>query len=163
MFLYLAGATLLELNLLAFASHHFLTYPDDPSPGIVLYVALFSWFVCDYVVFERVHLYTYDLFAERLGFKLVWGCLSWYPYFYVVGLWSVADLANPQSPAWLLAVAVLVFLAGWPLSRGARTCRNTPSNGIPKRVFLGWMAPRDILRWRSDECSTAASGVYPDT
>ena len=55
MYLYLAGATLLELNLLAFAAHHFLTYPDDPSPGIVLYVALFSWFVCDYVVFERVH------------------------------------------------------------------------------------------------------------
>ena len=73
MFLYLAGAVLLQLNLLSFAAHHFLAYPEDPSPGVVLYVALFTWFVCDYLVFERVHLYTYDLFAERLGFKLIWG------------------------------------------------------------------------------------------
>ena len=64
MFLYLVGATLLELNLLSFAAHHWLTFPDDPSPGVALHVCLFSWFVCDYLFFERVHLYTYDLFAE---------------------------------------------------------------------------------------------------
>ncbi|MYK28479.1 MAG: ergosterol biosynthesis protein, partial [Gammaproteobacteria bacterium] len=44
MVLYLVGAILLQLNLLSFAAHHFLAYPDDPSPGVVLYVALFSWF-----------------------------------------------------------------------------------------------------------------------
>ena len=27
---------------------------------------LFTWFICDYLFFERVHLFTYDLFAERL-------------------------------------------------------------------------------------------------
>ena len=37
---YLVGAVLLQLNLLSFAAHHFLAYPDDPSPGVVLYVAL---------------------------------------------------------------------------------------------------------------------------
>ena len=141
MFLYLVGAVLLELNLLSFAAHHFLTWPDNPSPGIVLYVALFTWFVCDYLVFERVHLYTYDLFAERVGFKLVWGCLFWYPYFYVVGLWSVADLANPNSPAWLLAVAALVFLAGWTLSRGSNMQKYSFKRDAEK-VFLGWLAPR---------------------
>ena len=119
MFLYLAGAVLLELNLLSFAAHHFTEYSDDPSPGVVLYVALFSWFVCDYLVFERVHLYTYDLFAERVGFKLVWGCLCWYPYFYAVGLWAVADRPNPQVGTWLTVVAAAVFFAGWMLSRGA--------------------------------------------
>ena len=141
MFLYLAGAVLLELNLLAFAAHHFLTYPDDPSPGVVLYVALLTLFVCDYLIFERVHLYTYDLFAERVGFKLVWGCLCWYPYFYVVGLWAVADLANPHSPAWLFVAAALVFLAGWSLSRGANMQKYTFKR-YPEKVFFGRMAPK---------------------
>ena len=143
MLLYLLGGTLLELNVLAFAAHHVLTYPEDSSPGIVLYVALFSWFICDYLIFERVHLYTYDLFAERLGFKLTWGCLFWYPYFYGVGLWSAADLGNPHAPAWLLAVAALVFFAGWILARGANMQKYTFKRD-PDRVFLSWVAPRTV-------------------
>ena len=119
MFLYVAGATLLQLNLLSFAAHHFQSHPDNPSPGVILYVALFAWFLGDYLVFERVHLYTYDLVAERLGFKLVWGCLAWYPYFYGVGLWAVADRPNPRAPAVVYVAATLIFLAGWVLARGA--------------------------------------------
>ncbi len=141
MFLYLAGAVLLQLHLLAFAAHHFLAFPDDPSPGVVLYVVLFTWFVWDYLVFEHVHLYTYDLFAERLGFKLVWGCLSWYPYFYVVGLWAVADLANPQAPAWLAVLATLIFFAGWTLARGANMQKYVFKRD-PDRAFLGRIEPR---------------------
>lgn len=142
MFLYLAGAVLLELNLLSFAAHHFLAFPDDPSPGVVLYVALFTWFVCDYLVFERVHLYTYDLFAERVGFKLVWGCLCWYPYFYGVGLWSVADLENPQAPAWLPVLATALFFGGWTLSRGSNL-QKFHFKRDPGRTFMG-LAPRVI-------------------
>ena len=68
MYLYVAGATLLQLNLLSFAGHHHLNNPLDLSPGVVLYLMLFTWFICDYLFFERVHLYTYDLVAEHLGF-----------------------------------------------------------------------------------------------
>ena len=143
MFLYLAGATLLQLNVLAFAAHHFTAFPDDPSPGVVLYAVLLSWFVCDYLVFERVHLYTYDLFAERLGFKLVWGCLCWYPYFYAVGLWSVADLENPRAPGWWLVMSAAVFFAGWVLARGANMQKFTFKRD-PEQVFLGWFAPRSL-------------------
>ena len=142
MFLYLAGAVLLELNLLSFAAHHFLTHPGDPSPGVVLHLALFTWFVCDYLVFERVHLYTYDLFAERLGFKLVWGCLAWYPYFYAVGLWSVADLPDPEAPAWLLVLAAALFFAGWTLSRGSNL-QKFRFKRDPERAFLG-IRPRAL-------------------
>lgn len=71
MLLYLLGAVFLELNLLSFAAHHVLVFGDERSPGVLLYVTLFSRFVCEYLFFERVHLYTYDIFAERLGFKLV--------------------------------------------------------------------------------------------
>lgn len=143
MFLYVFGATLLELNLLSFAVHHYSTYPDDPSPGVVLYVALFTWFICDYLVFERVHLYTYDLFAERVGFKLVWGCLFFYPYFYGVGLWAAADLANPRAPVWLLALAALVFFAGWSLARGANM-QKFHFKLDPERTFLGRFRPESI-------------------
>jgi delta14-sterol reductase len=143
MVLYLVGAVLLELNLLSFAAHHWLTHREDPSPGIALYVALFSWFVCEYLFFERVHLYTYDLFAERLGFKLVWGCLAWYPYFYAVGLWSTAELPNPHSPTWLLVLAAAIFFSGWALARGANM-QKFAFKRDPDRVFLGWMKPETL-------------------
>ncbi len=119
MWLYLVGATLLGLNLYAFAMHHALAFPDDPSPSVALYVALFTFFLSEYLFFERVHLYTYDFFAERVGFKLGWGCLLFYPYFYGVGLWSVAAEPNPHTPVVVLASAAVIFLGGWSLARGA--------------------------------------------
>ena len=155
MYLYLAGAVLLELHLLSFTAHHFAAFPDDPSPGVVLYVVLFSWFVCDYLVFERVHLYTYDLFAERVGFKLVWGCLCWYPYFYAVGLWSAADRPNPHAPAWLAVVAAAVFLCGWTLARGSNLQKFTFKRD-PQRSFLG-LAPRELA---DGEHRLLASGFW---
>ena len=100
MFLYLFGAVMLELNLLSFGAHHFLLHPDDPSPGVVLYLALFSFFLVEYLAFEHVHLYTYDFVAERVGFKLGWGCLCFYPLFYAVGLWTTAELPDPHWPGW---------------------------------------------------------------
>ena len=143
MYLYVVGATLLELNLLSFAVHHFLSHPTDPSPGVVLYVCLFTWFICDYLVFERVHLYTYDLFAERLGLKLIGGCLVFYPYFYGIGLWAVADIFNPQSSTWYLVLSAAVFFAGWMFARGANMQKYYFKRD-PSRVFLGVLKPQSI-------------------
>ena len=56
---------MLELNLLSFTAHHLLVYRDDPSPGVLLSAALFSFFVVEYLNLEEVHLYTYDFFAEN--------------------------------------------------------------------------------------------------
>lgn len=119
LYLYLIGATLLELNLLSFAAHHVRLHPDDVSPGVVLYVALFSFFLVEYLFFERVHLYTYDFMAEKVGFKLGWGCLVFYPFFYGVGLWALAERPNPHTHPALLALAGALFFAGWTLARGA--------------------------------------------
>jgi protein-S-isoprenylcysteine O-methyltransferase Ste14 len=136
MWLYLAGATMLALNLFPFAAHHWLAFPRDPSPGVTLYTALFTFFLCDYLLFERVHLYTYDFFAERVGFKLGWGCLVFYPYFYAIGLWSVADLPNPHAPMVLLIAAGLLFFAGWVLARGANLQKYRFKRN-PRAPFLG--------------------------
>jgi len=119
MVLYLAGAIMLELNLLSFAAHHLALHGDDPSPGVLLYVLLFSFFVVEYLNFEEVHLYTYDFMAERVGFKLGWGCLVFYPYFYPVGLWGLAERPNPHTSATLLVLYAVLFFSGWVLSRGA--------------------------------------------
>ena len=143
MLLYLVGAVMLELNALSFAAHHHMAYPDDPSPGVALHLALLTWFVCDYLVFERVHLYTYDLFAERVGFKLGWGCLTFYPYFYAIGLWAIVDRPNPHVSPVLTVAAALVFFTGWTLARGANMQKYTFKTE-PERVFLGVLAPEVV-------------------
>lgn len=140
MWLYLVGATMLGLNLYSFAAHHRLSFPNDPSAGVTLYVALFSFFLCEYLFFERVHLYTYDFFAERVGFKLGWGCLLFYPYFYSIGLWSVADLPSPSSSTAQLITAAITFFAGWSLARGANM-QKFAFKRDPSAKFLGWIAP----------------------
>ena len=136
MWLYMIGATMLGLNVASFAMHHVMTYPEDPSPGVVLYAALFGFFLVEYLFFERVHLYTYDFFAERVGFKLGWGCLLFYPYFYAIGLWAAAELPNPHTPVALLVGAAIVFFFGWGFARGANMQKYTFKRD-PAASFLG--------------------------
>lgn len=156
MFLYAAGAVMLELNVLSFAAHHVLAFPDDPSPGVLLHAGLLTFFVSDYLTFERVHLYTYDLFAERMGFKLGWGCLVFYPYFYCVGLWGTAHLGNPGiGVPWGVASAAL-FFAGWALARGANMQKYVFKRD-PSRKFLGLLAPRTVT---DGERRLLASGFW---
>jgi delta14-sterol reductase len=142
MWLYLTGATMLELNALSFAVHHWISFGSQASTGIFLSTALLTYFVVDYLAFEEVHLYTYDLFAERVGFKLGWGCIVFYPYFYSIFLWSTADLPDPQTPAWLLVIYVILFFAGWILSRGANMQKYFFKRN-PERTFL-WIVPESI-------------------
>lgn len=140
MWLYMIGATMLGLNLFSFAMHHWLAFPDQRSPGVALYIALFTFFLCEYLFFERVHLYTYDFFAEHVGFKLGWGCLVFYPYFYGIGLWSTADLPNPHSSGVTLVLAALLFFAGWFFARGANMQKYLFKRD-PEARFLGLLAP----------------------
>ncbi len=143
MFLYLVGAVMLELNLLSFAAFHLTSHPEDPSNGVILYTLLFSFFVVEYLNFEEVHLYTYDIMAERVGFKLGWGCLVFYPFFYPVGLWAVADRPDPHTPLPLLFLAALVFFAGWVLARGANL-QKFEFKKDPKAKAFGLLEPRAI-------------------
>jgi delta14-sterol reductase len=143
MVLYLVGAVLLELNLVSFAAHHALLHPNDASPGVLLYVALFSFFLMEYLFFEEVHLYTYDFIAERVGFKLGWGCLVFYPFFYAVGLWGVAENENPHTPTPLLVLFALVFFSGWVLARGANL-QKYHFKRDPTAVVFGRLKPEAL-------------------
>jgi delta14-sterol reductase len=136
MWLYLIGAVLLELNVLSYAAHHYLLYGAAASHGIYLCAGLLTFFLVDYMTFEEVHLYTYDLFAERVGFKLGWGCIAFYPFFYTIPLWSTVDLPDAHTPVYLLVFYALVFFTGWGLSRGANLQKYFFKRD-PKRTFLG--------------------------
>ena len=159
MFLYLAGAVLLGLNIWSYAAHHGDLYGADANPGVFLLAALLGWFVVDYLVFERVHLYTYDIFAERLGAKIVWGCLAFYPYFYAIGLWGTARLPTSRlvetAGPWWLAACAAVFGVGWVLSRGANL-QKYRFKRFPERPFLG-IAPRGVS---DDRARLLCSGFW---
>jgi len=154
MWLYLAGAVMLEVNVLSFAAHHHLAYGPDASAGIFLCAGLFTFFVFDYLTFEEVHLYTYDLFAEKVGFKLGWGCLAFYPFFYAVPLWSTAAWPDPGIPTWMLVLSGAVFLLSWSLSRGANL-QKYHFKRDPSRAFLG-MTPKTL----TDGKHTLLAGGY---
>src|SRR5579862_7079685 len=143
MFLYLIGAVMLELNLLAFAAHHVLAHPGAVSPGVILYTGLFTFFLVEYLVFERVHLYTYDFVAERVGFKLGWGCLAFYPFFYCVGMWFATDQPDPHEPAWWLVGSAAIFFTGWTLARGANL-QKFAFKTHPERATFGPLAQTSL-------------------
>lgn len=147
MILYLAGAVMLVLNAVSTAIYHAIRFSADLNPGVLLHAGLLIFFVLDYLWFERVHLYTYDLFAERIGFKLAWGCLVFYPFFYPVGLWSTAYLPTPAlivdyGTVWLVGSAC-VFLFGWALARGANM-QKYQFKRFPDKPFLGRLAPQVV-------------------
>lgn len=136
MWLYLIGAIMLELNILSYTAFHYLQYGTESSMGIFLAAGLLSFFIIDYLTFEEIHLYTYDIFAERIGFKLGWGCIAFYPFFYAIPLWSTVSLPANETPLWLMVLAVLIFFGSWTLARGANMQKYYFKKD-PKRSFLG--------------------------
>ena len=138
---YLVGAVMLQLNVLSFAAFH-LANVERVNPGFLLACAMLTWFCFDYLIFERVHLWTYDFIAERVGFKLGFGCLAFYPYFYTVALWFTADLPNPRVPGWLTVLFGALFLCGWVLTRGSNMQKYLFKTS-PGSRFL-WITPEEL-------------------
>ena len=159
MYLYVFGAVLLALNICSYSAYHADRYGSGANPGLYLHAALLGWFLVDYLIFERVHLYTYDIFAERLGAKIIWGCLAFYPYFYAVGLWGTARLPKSSlvesAGAWWLAACAVIFFAGWVLARGANL-QKYRFKRFPERSFLG-IEPRAVT---DDRASLLCSGFW---
>jgi protein-S-isoprenylcysteine O-methyltransferase Ste14 len=136
---YLVGAVMLQLNVLSFAAYH-LENVENINPGFLLGCAMLTWFCFEYLIFERVHLWTYDFIAERVGFKLGFGCLAFYPYFYTVALWFTARLPNPDLPVWLTVLFGALFLCGWVLTRGSNMQKYFFKTA-PHGKFL-WITPK---------------------
>lgn len=153
LWLYLIGAVMLQLNILSFAAYHIMNIANI-NYGFLLGCAMLTWFCFEYLIFEKVHLWTYDFIAERVGFKLGFGCLAFYPYFYTVALWFTANLPNPGHPVWLTDLFVALFLFGWVFTRGANM-QKYYFKTQPDKKFL-WMKP-EVL---SDGGKTLLAGGF---
>jgi protein-S-isoprenylcysteine O-methyltransferase Ste14 len=142
MFLYLVGGTVLELNVLSFVAHQGITY-GKVSAELKLYACLFTFFVTEYLYHEHVHLFTFDFIAERVGFKLGWGCLVFYPFFYPIGAWYAAELPSSNTSKWCLFLYAVIFFSGWIMSRGANN-QKYYFKTQPDSKFLYVLKPESI-------------------
>jgi protein-S-isoprenylcysteine O-methyltransferase Ste14 len=105
-----------------------------------------------------VHLYTYDFIAERVGFKLGWGCFTFYPYIYGIGLWATAGLPDPKTPGLLLALFGCMFFIGWILARGANMQKYL-FKIEPNAVFLGIFKPKTVTNGKQSLLCSGFWGV----
>ena len=147
MFMYIFGGTYLALNAVSSSAYHFGQYGAAANLGLFLHSAMWVWFVADYFVFERVQLFTFDIFEERLGFKLIAGCIVVYPLLYPVALWALAGLPapdiDPSLNALWLGGAAAVFMVGWIISRGTNAQKYMYKRA-PDRAFLGLIKPATV-------------------
>lgn len=146
MYFYLVGGTMFSLNAWSGAYWHHENVVDT-NPGLYLYVAINSFYLMDYFVFERVQLYTYDLIHENVGFKLVWGGPFVWGWMFLVPLWGLAPISDPGfstgwTNVWLIGSGLL-FLVGWAIGRGANLQKYTFKRW-PERKFLGIFEPEYI-------------------
>ena len=148
MCLYVHGAAALQWNLLSALALRMEEVGSLAAPHL-LYAGMLSFFVAEYMCLECMHLYTYDLFCERCGFKICWGCcvfypffrylplptvtyryrcgfkICWgcfvfYPFFYCVGAWPlVAAPRDADVSTRACAGVLLLFALGWVITRGA--------------------------------------------
>jgi delta14-sterol reductase len=61
-----------------------------------------------------------DLFAEKVGFKLSWGCLAFYPFCYNIGCFHLVLAPRGQGFDMTISQALcvtMVFLTGWSITR----------------------------------------------
>ena len=137
--LYLIGGIGVELNLILFYFER--AQEKQPMANIITYVLLFTFFLTEYFYHEHVHLYTFDFIVEHVGFKLVWGCLVFYPFFYPIGMWcDVPPRALSRARQYS---SVLIFFLGWVLSRGANN-QKYRFRTDPHAKFLGYFQPVSV-------------------
>jgi len=146
MLLYLIGAVGLQLNILSCLTAHTEFHSGQVSYAMTTYVALMGWFLIEYLLGEEVHLYTYDLFAEKIGFKLVWGCLVFYPFFYAIGISPL--ILHPKSAdisANTALAIIALFFCGWGLTRGANMQKFWARRYPEQKTFLFGLVTQKTL------------------
>jgi protein-S-isoprenylcysteine O-methyltransferase Ste14 len=137
--LYLIGGIGVELNLILLYFEY--AKENRSMTNITTYVILFSFFLTEYFYHEHVHLYTFDFIIEYVGFKLVWGCLVFYPFFYPIAIWCNI---KPISLSFIRQIlSISIFFLGWILSRGANNQKYL-FRTQPKAKFLGYFQPISV-------------------
>ena len=125
---YMVGAIQLVLNVWSGVAYEMSLLQKQQQQhysgyrAILVYAMCMTWFGVEYLYWEEPHLYTYDFFAERYGFKLWWGCTTFYPFFYAIGGWGGVFLRTGEDQdlsAIQACSCIALYLVGWMLTRGA--------------------------------------------
>eukprot|EP00757_Euglenozoa_sp_SAG-D1_P009238 gene9238-2995_t len=120
MYCYMIGAAILQINVCAALLENAKENNGHATVAMLTYTACLTLFCVEYMYNEDVHTYTYDLFAERMGFKIIWGCFCFYPFFYCIGVWSVLHSTSASDISPVTAIAIcLLYVMGWVFTRGA--------------------------------------------
>ena len=158
LWLYLIGAVMLQLNVLSFAAYH-LTNVARHQLWVFAWLRNAHVVLFEYLFFEKIHLWTYDFIAERVGFKLGFGCLAFYPFFYSVSLWFTAHFAKPRASR----VGNDPDRCAFPVRLGADTrCKHAEvlfQNSAKQQVSLDAAAGAD--RWQPDAACQRLLGRKP--
>eukprot|EP01125_Pyxidicula_operculata_P020797 TRINITY_DN7792_c0_g1_i2.p1 TRINITY_DN7792_c0_g1~~TRINITY_DN7792_c0_g1_i2.p1 ORF type:complete len:324 (-),score=38.15 TRINITY_DN7792_c0_g1_i2:222-1193(-) len=140
MYLYLIGSIMIELIIISCVYKHYMLF-GSVSSSMCLYSFLMTLFLVDYIYHEHVHLYTYDFIDENVGFKLVWGCLCFYGFFYPIGIYNITynqvSLSNTT-----ICLIIITYVIGSILTRGANL-QKYYFKIDPTQPFLG-IKPRAI-------------------
>ena len=147
--LYLIGAIQLQINI--FGCSLYQLYSEGHfTYAIIVYNICFTWFIVEYLICENVHLYTYDFFAEKVGMKLSWGCLTFYPSFYCIGIFSIVHHENNKDISFETSILIIsLFLCGWGITRGANMQKfYYRTNPLQKYVFYGLIEQKTLPNTR---------------
>lgn len=112
----LVGWAALDLSLAAkqYQLHGVVTTP------MLLVCAFQLWYVADYFYHEDAILTTWDIRHENFGWMLCWGDLVWVPFTYTLP--ALYLVRHPHDmPGWAVVGVVVLFLAGYAISRGANS------------------------------------------
>ncbi len=146
---YVVGSTMLSINAMSGAAWHYEQFSptNQVNLGVFVYAAIFTFYVFDDHLFERVRLYTFDLLHERMGFKMFWGDNICYGWLYILPLYGMAaypspGFSTPWTYVWIIGASA-PFLVGWGIARGANIQKYTFKRW-PERKFLGIIEPRYI-------------------
>lgn len=126
----------------------------EQSNAMLITVCMWTWVSLDMLICEHTFLYTYDVVAERMGFKLIWSTLGVHPFLYNIGTWQIllrGQSSNDLTDTQMMTIGV-VFILGWILTRGAQyqkyMIKTQPSR---KRIFFGLMEQRCLLTQRKND------------
>jgi delta14-sterol reductase len=131
------------------AAAHVVDNGHIMSRAVATSSLLWTMFCIDYLSNEHIHLYTFDIFAERIGIKLAWGCLCVYPFLYPFGqsvLVQKIIIAEEEDIGWPTTIGVaLLYMLGSTLTRGANYQKYVFKTNPSQKSVLGGLIQQQVM------------------
>jgi delta14-sterol reductase len=114
------------------------------STEMILYIAFWWAYLFTHYLKESFMLSTWDIIAENFGFMLVWGDLTFVPFFYCIAGWFLVDPSTPL-PGYGIALALGLYGFGHWMFRGANWQKDAYKTNPKANI---WGRPPEALHGR---------------